>query len=146
MGRAGVLRGVRAMGYSPPSLEALVFARWVEDGTADAIANRIIAETGTRLELARGILGPALEIPCAPRAPHVWLPMPALEAERLAAQAFRRGVELTPPDAPTAAPCEVSGVRLCLGTAPDRRILEQALTTVASILAGGARPDDRAIV
>jgi DNA-binding transcriptional MocR family regulator len=144
--RAGLIRGIRAMGYSPPGLEALVFAQWVEDGTADAVSDRILDETAARLDLARRVLGQAIEAPGAPRSPHVWLPMPALEAERLAARAFRRGVEVTPVDAPVVAPCEVSGVRLCLGAAPDRRVLEQALTTVAQILADGAPADDRAIV
>jgi len=144
--RGGLIRGIRAIGYSPPSLEALVFAQWVEDGTADTVTDRIIEETGARLDLARRILGPAMEAPGAPRSPHVWLPMPPLEAERLAARAFRSGVEVTPPDAPVVAPGEVSGVRLCLGAAPDRRVLEQALTTVAAILSDGAPSDDRAIV
>jgi len=146
VGRAGVLRGVRAMGYSPPGLEALVFAEWVENGTADAVANRILAEADARLDIARGILGRFMESPGGPHTPHLWLPMPALEAERLAARAFRRGVEVTPPDAPAAAPCDVSGVRVCLGATADRGVLEQALTTVESILADGAPPDDRAIV
>jgi DNA-binding transcriptional MocR family regulator len=144
--RGGVLRGVRALGHSPPGLEGLVFAHWVEDGAADAIADRIVVEAGARLDLARRILGSSLEAPGSPHSPHVWLPMPALQAERLASRAFRHGVEVTPPDAPAAPPCEVSGVRLCLGAAPDRRQLEQALTTVASLLGDGAAIDDRAIV
>ena len=123
-----------------------MFAQWVEDGVADVIADRIIAEAGPRLDLARRMLGPSVEAPGAACSPHVWLPMSALEAERFAARAFRSGVEVTPPDAPAAPPCEVSGVRLCLGAAPDRRLLEQALTTVASLLADGAAIDDRAIV
>jgi DNA-binding transcriptional MocR family regulator len=134
------------MGYSPPGLEALVFAEWVENGTADAVANRILAEADARLDIARGTLGRFMESPGGPHTPHLWLPMPALEAERLAARAFRRGVEVTPPDAPAAAPCDVSGVRVCLGATADRGVLEQALTTVESILADGAPPDDRAIV
>ena len=55
-------------------------------------------------------------------------------------------MEVTPPEAPAVAPFEASGVRLCLGAAPDRRLLEQALTTVSAILAGEAPHDDRAIV
>ena len=144
--RAGLIRGIRAMGYSPPGLEALVFAQWVEDGTADTVADRIIDETAVRSDLARRILGSAMEGPGAPRSPHVWLPMPALGAERLAARAFRKGVEVTPLEAPVVSPGEVSGVRLCLGAAPDRRVLEQALTTVASIVSDGAPADDRAII
>jgi DNA-binding transcriptional MocR family regulator len=107
MRRGGLIRGIRAMGYSLPSLEALVFAQWVEDGTADAVADRIINEAGGRLDIARRILGPAMEEPGAPRAPHVWL---------------------------------------CLGAAPDRRVLEQALTIIAQVLADREPADDRAIV
>jgi DNA-binding transcriptional MocR family regulator len=143
---AGALRGVRAMGHSPPALEGLVFAHWVEEGTADVIADRIVAEADVRLDMARRTLGCFLEAPGALRSPHAWLPMPALAAERLAARAFRHGVEVTPPEAPAVPPCEPSGVRLCLGAAPDRRLLEQALTTVGSLLADDAAQDDRAIV
>jgi len=144
--RGGVIRGIRAMGHSPPGLEALVFAQWVEDGTAESVSDRILEETATRHDIARRVLGSAMEAPGALRSPHVWLPMPALEAERLAARAFRKGVEVTPVDAPVAPPCEVSGVRLCLGAAPDRRVLEAALTTVAQLLADSAPGDDRAII
>lgn len=144
--RAGVIRGIRAMGYSPPGLEALVFAQWVEDGTADAVTDRVLGETAARFEIARRVLGSALETPGAPRSLHVWLAMPALEAERLAARAFRKGVEVTPVDAPVVTPCDVGGVRFCLGAAPNRGVLEQALTTVAAILSDGASADDRAII
>jgi len=144
--RGGLIRGIRAIGYSPPAWKPWCSPNGSRTGrpTPSPIgSSRRRAPAWTSLA---GSWDRPMEAPGAPRSPHVWLPMPPLEAERLAARAFRSGVEVTPPDAPVVAPGEVSGVRLCLGAAPDRRVLEEALTTVAAILSDGAPSDDRAIV
>ncbi|MBB2202531.1 aminotransferase-like domain-containing protein [Gluconacetobacter tumulisoli] len=130
MARDRILRGIRALGYCPPTLGALVFARWVEDGMADAIADSIQAEAGIRLEMARAALGVLMSSPGAARTPHVWLPMSALEAERVAARALRGGVEITPPDVSIVSDDADTGLRLCLGAARDRETLLRALAVV----------------
>lgn len=144
--RAGVLRAVRASNYTPPGLNALIFAQWVEDGTADAITDHVVGEARRRTEVARRVLGPAMVAPGAPQSLHVWLPMPALEAERTAGRALRAGVEVTPPDAPIVDGSLISGLRVCLGNAADLTQLEAALGILARARAGEVSEQARAVV
>ncbi|BBC73425.1 conserved hypothetical protein [Altererythrobacter sp. B11] len=136
--REGLLLGVRAMGYSPPSLEGLLFAQWEEDGTAERIADEILTECRERTELAAAILGSAVATPGAGQSPHVWMPMSMLAAERLSARALRAGIALTPPEAPIVeAGAAPAGIRLCLGAIADRSMLGQALRTVQALAGEG---------
>ena len=130
-----VLRTVRALSYAPPNFGGLIATQWIEDGTADAIVAEIQTEMTARLAMAREILGGAIETPMSASAPHVWLPMSELDAERLAGRALRGGVELTPPSAPVVEPGLTTGVRLCLGAARDRDELERGLRIVAAAVA-----------
>jgi len=138
--RDRLLLGIRAFGYSPPSLGGLVFSQWEQDGTADRIADDVIAESQARTELAMQILGKAMARPGAGRSLHVWMPMPMLDAERLSARALRASIALTPPDGPIVDAVAPSGVRLCLGGIRSRPALEQALHDIAAMLipAGGS--------
>ena len=131
-----LLRAVRAQFYAPPNFGGLIATQWIEDGAADLIAAEIRDEMTGRLDLARAILGPAISPPGSPHAPHIWLPMDELAAERLAGRVLRGGVEVTPPAAPIVEPGLVSGVRVCLGAAADRAALERGLRVVAAALAG----------
>jgi len=131
-----VLRAVRALAYAPPAFGGLIATQWIEDGTADLIAAAGVAETTARLAMALEILGPAVEAPASPAAPHLWLPMDELDAERVAGRALRGGVEVTPPGAPVVAAGLETGVRVCLGPATDRAELERGLNVVAAALTG----------
>ena len=138
--RDRLLLGIRAWGYSPPSLGGLVFSQWEQDGTADRIADDVIAESEARTQLAASILGKAMAVPGAGRSLHVWMPMPMLDAERLSARALRASIAVTPPDGPIIDAVAPSGVRLCLGGPRSRDALEQALHDIAGMLspAGGS--------
>lgn len=138
--RDRVLLGLRAFGYSPPSLGGLVFSQWEQDGTADRIADDVIAESEVRTQMATSILGKAVAVPGAGRSLHVWMPMPMLDAERLSARALRASIALTPPDGPIVDAVAPSGIRLCLGGLRARDALEQALRDIAAMLtpAGGS--------
>ncbi len=138
--RDRLLLGIRAFGYSPPSLGGLVFSQWEQDGTADRIADDVIVECEARTQLATTILGKAITVPGAGRSLHVWMPMPMLDAERLSARALRASIALTPPDGPIVDAVAPSGVRLCLGGLRSRDTLEQALRDIAAMLspAGGS--------
>lgn len=144
--RERVLMAVRALGYCPPALNGMLFAQWVDDGAADAIADEVRAEIDARTALARAVVGSVMESPGAPRSLHIWLPMPPLEAERAAGRALRAGVEITPPDAPILSSGEISGLRLCLGAVPDRSTLEQALVIVREAIHAEVAPRSRAVV
>jgi DNA-binding transcriptional MocR family regulator len=142
---AAILRAVHAVSVASGSLGWMIAAQWIESGVAEDIAQSVVGEAQMRLALAMDILGPAVERPASPASPHIWLPMPELEAERVAGRALRAGVQLTPPSACLAAPELESGLRLCLGAAPDRNSLERGLRAVAEALsphpeAAGAQP------
>lgn len=141
-----VLDAVRALTYAPPGFGGLVATQWIEDGSADAIAVEVREEAVVRLAMAREILGDAIETPRSDRAPHVWLPMGELAAERLAGRALRAGVEVTPPDAPVVEPGLESGVRLCLGAVADREALRRGLEIVAGALSSEVGERSRAVI
>ena len=129
-----VLRLIRARIYSPPALGSLVTCQWIEDGSADDIVAETTAEMILRNRMAVDRLGDAMSPPGDPRCPHIWLPMPELDAERMAARALRSGVQLTPPSAPLVDPSSISGVRLCLGVAADRTQLGVALDRIVAAM------------
>jgi DNA-binding transcriptional MocR family regulator len=133
-----VLRALRATAYSAPALGPAIGTLWIEDGSADALAEEVLAEMNRRVRLALDLFGPAAEPPSFASSLHVWLPMAELDAERAAAQALRAGVEVTPPSAPIVDWHGLSGLRVCLGGVEDGADLEQALQIVAEAV-GGAR-------
>ncbi len=144
--RDPLLRAARASHYAPPGLTSMILAQWIEDGTADSLADVLIEETGRRRALAARVLGRPLVKGECPHASHLWLAMGELEAERAAGRAMRGGVEVTPPSAPIVDPSLISGLRLCLGAAPDLAALERGLHVVAASLASGAEEPFHAMV
>ncbi len=89
------------------------------------------------------MLGPSIVASQAPAALHLWLDLAEVDAERVAARALRAGVSVTPAGAPIIDATLISGLRICLGGAPDRETLRRALGIVASSLS--AAPDDRLV-
>lgn len=136
--RERALEALQAIATGAPAIGFALAAQWIEDGSAAAILDENRAEAAARVALARSILGEAVEPTGAPASLHLWLPMSELDAERRAARALRAGVEVTPPREMVFDPAQISGLRLCLGPAPDRTTLERALRTVAAALADGA--------
>ena len=137
--------GMRATCYASGTLGPLIVAQWIKDGTADEILSAVAREAAFRLELARRMLGDAVEVPLFPTSLHVWLPMPELRAERVANGALRRGVVLTPPASFLVNGEAVSGLRLCLNVV-TRRELERALRIVRSVLSDEVVPRRLSIV
>ena len=127
-----LVRAASVTAIAPPNFGALIATQWIEDGTADQIAAEVCAEMVARRRLAQDILGASVEIG-AEASPHVWMPLSALEAERLARRALRAGVEVTPPSAPIVEPSLLSGLRLCLGSASDQIELARALKLIAIV-------------
>jgi DNA-binding transcriptional MocR family regulator len=129
-----ILRLIRARIYAPATMGPTVACQWIEDGSADEIVAETLDEMLARGRLAIERLGAAASPPADPHCPHLWLPMPELEAERVTARALRAGITLTPPSAPVIDPSLISGVRLCLGAAADRTELGLALDRIATAL------------
>jgi len=128
-----LVKAVQATVYTPPSLGGVFFSRWVNDGSAFEIADEVKAEIERRVSLAKTMLGDqiASEIRLAP---HFWLPMPELEAERLAGRALRAGVAVTAPGPAIVRPDLISGLRVCLGAALDMADLTLGLERLRSVL------------
>ncbi|PTQ12996.1 GntR family transcriptional regulator [Sphingomonas oleivorans] len=143
--REAVLRHVRAAYYAPAAIGHHIFRIWVEEGVADRIAGAILNDAAGRLERALAIVGDAAERPASRHAMHLWLPMSAMEAERVSLRALRAGVELTPPESTAVDPALLSGLRLCLD-AVDAVEMEGALRIVMAALSADMEASERAIV
>jgi len=141
-----VLDAARVATYAPPAFGGLIATQWIEDGGADAILAETRAEARARMAIAHDRLGSAMEPVQAGAAPHIWLPMSELEAERLAGRALRGGAEVTPPSAPVVQAGGESGVRVCLGAAPDRETLRRGLEIVAGALSSEVSERSRAVI
>ena len=141
-----LLLGSLASIYCPQAMGGLIFAQWMENGVAPRILGEIKAEVARRNDLARLVLGDSMAAPHSDHSLHVWLPMSAEQASMTAARALQANVEVTPPEAPFVEGCEVSGLRLCLGAAPDLATLEPALHAVKAALADKPAIGARGIV
>lgn len=128
------LAALHAMALGAPGFGFALATQMVEDGTAQAISAANREEAAARTALAAEALGAAMERPAARASLHVWLPMSEIAAERAAARALRAGVEVTPPREMVLDAAAISGLRLCLGPAPDRPALRAALETVRAAL------------
>lgn len=135
--REKIGQAIRAACLSLGGVGHLIASQWIEDGTADEIADTVTGEIRTRNTIVRRKLGRLLEPEGDRRCPHLWLPMSELDAERLTARAQRQGVQLTPPDAPIVEPALISGVRLCVGGDLSEAQLENAVAVVADALTTG---------
>ena len=120
------IRIVRASVFAPSALSGLIFTHWVEDGSVARITEAVRAEITARTELARSVLAMPWSNQVG-NAPHVWLPMGELEAERVAGQAYREGAAITPPAGPIVAGGSLSGLRVCLGSVATITDLSEAL-------------------
>ena len=140
-----LVKAVQATVYAPPSLGGLFFCRWVNDGSAFEIADAVKAEIERRVSLAKTMLGNQLasEIRLAP---HFWLPMPELEAERTAGRALRAGVAVTAPAPAILRPDLISGLRVCLGAASDMTELTLGLERLRTVLQYDRSDNDATMV
>lgn len=129
---SAVIRSTVWMG-SP--LMAEIATRWIQDGTADELADWQRREAETRQDMAAQIL-PGWEYQTYSASMHLWLPLPdPRHAHDIVQSARVRGVLLSP--AATFA-VERSGVphalRICLMGPANREQLERGLTVIAELL------------
>ncbi|WP_134496073.1 PLP-dependent aminotransferase family protein [Microvirga pakistanensis] len=132
--RRRVAMRLRAEVWGASSLALGTGCALIEMGADVSAAAFLKAEATERLKLAASIIDlPPLPMPEG--APHVWLPMPMLEAEKLARRAAEHGVRLTPPDSMVVEGSEAGGIRLCVLAPLGRTDLERALRTLAGLIA-----------
>jgi DNA-binding transcriptional MocR family regulator len=143
----GAIRGTTWMAAP---LMAEIAARWIQDGTADAVLARMRKETAARQALAARVLAGA-RFDAHPAAFHVWLHLPEpWRADAFAAAARGQGVVV----APAASFAVASGtghsrrgaaavpqaVRVCLGGVRGRDELERGLRVIHGLLRAAPEP------
>ncbi len=139
--RASIAKAVGAVvwGASPYGLE--LACALIEVGADTAAASILRSEAKARLQLAQRVLD-LDTVPMPGGAPHLWLPMPAIDAGKLARLASDHGVRLTPPDASFVGGEGGGGIRLSIMATTSRDDLEKALRTVAMLI---TEPDEMII-
>jgi DNA-binding transcriptional MocR family regulator len=135
--RGAALDALRAATFGSPTFGAALATQWIESGAAFEVLSAIRSELRRRTALATTALAGLIEPLRLGASPHVWLPLGELEAERVAGQALRAGVKVTPPRAPFVDGEPVDGLRVCLGAAPDLATLERGLSVLRAALAPG---------
>ncbi len=136
---AGVLRATNLM--APPVFAAMA-SRWISDGTITAITDAIRAENRARQALAASVFA-GHHFAADPDGHHLWLHLPRhWRADDFAEHADRAGVSIVAGRAFAVGAGSAEAVRISLGVAPDRDVLEEGLMQLSALLgqsAGSAR-------
>lgn len=130
---------MRSLSWMASPLAGEVARAWIEDGTADRVAEAQRRETQARQDLARSILGPFAE-GTPPTAPHLWIGLPEpWRREEFGRALLRRGVKVAMADAFVVGRSPAPhAVRINVTAPADRADLARALDVAAEML---ARPD-----
>lgn len=132
---------LRATVWMAAPLMAEIASEWIKDGTAERLVDQKRREAEARQEIARRILH-GLRFRAHPISFHIWLELPEpWRSDEFIAQARRRGVLVTPPEAFVPAREEAPhAVRVCLGAARTRAQLETGLKTIRELCKGTPKP------
>ncbi|HET8726246.1 MAG TPA: PLP-dependent aminotransferase family protein [Alphaproteobacteria bacterium] len=125
----------RALNWMAPPVTAEIVARWINDGTADLLAERVVRETQARQRVAADLLE-GLDYRSAPASFHIWLHLPEpWRAQDLVAAARARGISLTSTELFVPGRAETPhAVRVSISATPDRAQLVQGLSMLAQVL------------
>jgi DNA-binding transcriptional MocR family regulator len=127
---------IRATSLAPSPLLTALLTRCLMDGTALELLNAIRTEAAARQAMARAIL-PAGQFAADPHGLHVWLNLPpSWNRLDFCAHVRQRGLALVPADAFAVGHALPNAVRLALGAAERRDVLEAALHAVAAAMQG----------
>lgn len=132
--RAGfITRALRAQVYgaAPTSLD--LGCALIELSADTHAADALRKEAQIRTSIAAEILH-LNSVPMPHGAPHIWLDMPAIKAERLARRSAEHGIRLTPPDATSINGVQSGGIRLCIMAPVFREDMVRAIRIVAELL------------
>lgn len=127
---------IRATALMPSPLNAELAAELILSGAADASAKRHRQEAAARQSIAAEILGDAPRL-SQPNGAHMWLRLsPLWTGDAFAAEAFARGVVITPESVFAAGENDDSGraIRLCLSAEQDRGRIRHGLEVIADLL------------
>jgi DNA-binding transcriptional MocR family regulator len=125
---------IRITSWMAPPLAAEIVCRWAEDGTAERLLTAQREEAAVRVAMAMARLGDLIAPP-HPATSHLWLKLPApLRADQLQQEALSAGVAVTTSQPFAVAEPAPEAIRVCLGAAPTRELLDKALGTLAMLL------------
>jgi DNA-binding transcriptional MocR family regulator len=117
-------------------LMAEITARWIDDGTADLMADARRDEARIRQQLARRILHDVV-LAGDPGAFHLWVPLPGRTSSAgFVAAAQQRGVVVVPGEAFAVGELRTAAVRVSLGPPRDHDELSRGVQVVAELLRG----------
>lgn len=123
--------------WMTPPLTAEIVARWISDGTADALSSAQIQAAARRQQLATQILGDHLPAD-ARHGLHLWLQLdPDWSADALCARALDRNLKITNGAVFAAGTTAPNAVRICLGHEADDGRVTRGLTILRDILRQG---------
>ncbi|GEO17883.1 aminotransferase-like domain-containing protein [Microvirga aerophila] len=126
----------RAMALMVPPLMAALASRWILDGTLDAITAAIREESAARQAIARRTLK-GFEFQAHPEGHHLWLTLPERwRRADLNVYARQSGLALVPSEA-FAMGSAPDAIRVSLGAAQNRAVLERGLGLLATVLSYG---------
>jgi DNA-binding transcriptional MocR family regulator len=132
--------------FAPPGMPFALASLMIKNGMAETITSEVIEEVSVRTSLALEILDSTCEPPATPSSLHLWLPMPELEAEKVAGRAMRAGLSLMPPGAGAIGPDAETGLRVSLGAIEDRALLTEALMRLKQALDGNSAVQGRGLM
>lgn len=129
----GICRELRAQvfGAAPVALE--LACALIELGADREAADALVKEAKLRTDVAKEILR-LPQVPMPTGAPHIWLPMRPMEAERLARRAAEHGIRVTPPDAGSIGDNKSGGLRLSILAPTTRYDMEDALRQLVRLI------------
>ncbi|WP_448097062.1 aminotransferase-like domain-containing protein [Luteibacter yeojuensis] len=110
-----------------PALPPSIVARWMDDGTAEALLDELADALRERGEMARRILGE--DLVTADASLHAWLP--SADPSAMEARLLTRGVHVAASRHFVGTRKPAHGIRLALGAEENPVRLEQALRIVA---------------
>jgi DNA-binding transcriptional MocR family regulator len=127
---------ISAMALMVPPLMAVLASRWILDGTLDAITAAVREESAARQAIARRALQ-GLEFQAHPEGHHLWLTLPERwRRADLNLHARQSGLALVPSGAFAVGPAP-DAIRVSLGAAQNRAVLERGLGLLATVLSHG---------
>ena len=143
---AGLLQTAHSINLMISPLTAELLTRWLENGRAEETITRKREEARGRRELADEIIT-GLDLKGRRECYYAWLDLPPeIDEAKLTMAAYQRGVIVSPSHVFNVGRDRTSnGLRLCLGTPPDRRVLATGLEVLADLIRQGGGLD-RAII
>ncbi len=122
----------------PPTAE--IAARWIDDGTADAMASARRLEAGARQRIAAAMLA-GFDLDRHPNAFHVWVRLPApSRSAGFVSCALQRGIAVVPGEAFAVGDLRHPAVRVSLGPPRNHDELRRGLGVLADLLRGSDAP------